>query len=531
MKHRSVETTKLYETRKEEISKKISEVNSLALKRIKKLVSALAVAAALFGPEGGVNSEKVKEVLAQDTIEDIQEDLIRSGQDISAWVRERGLPAAREGYDIASENVSQAVETATPVIEKAVVDLYDFVVNEPETVENIVQNTQILNKTVELNLSDLDGISLDKEITEESKKLNLVQTSKVEPVEFGSEQDELSFYQIHKEENLSIRRPFDFKETNNVMQSLALNIEEILSPEYEKIKFFDALTNPSVEPLKIFPESVMEWSQIIEEEAKIFNSKPENKDFQVSPNEAMTILTIESWGNERAYNKGSTATGAFQFMPVQFYNDYILTGAFDGGEGRIISFPEFQSKLMEKRYSTRLFLKYWSDLERYNQNIYNELGIDTPMARFQFRLAEYNGGQLNAINIFLNNPAAYETQRYVRMGTRVAVIAEVANELREQGFPNDYYKMLDSKLIKERIAKAYTNKDLKNAGDFKSTNRILETVGQEEFTAGVVTRKLFLDEIPEVLNPTPTIDANTEEYKYYSNPAIDIIYDFEYRNS
>jgi len=119
----------------------------------------------------------------------------------------------------------------------------------------------------------------------------------------------------------------------------------------------------------------------------------------------------------------------------------------------------------------------------------------------------------------------------VRMGTRVAVIAEVANELREQGFPNDYYKMLDSKLIKERIAKAYTNKDLKNAGDFKSTNRILETVGQEEFTAGVVTRKLFLDEIPEVLNPTPTIDANTEEYKYYSNPAIDIIYDFEYRNS
>ena len=395
-----------------------------------------------------------------------------------------------------------------------------------------ITDTQPSNQTVKLNISDLERAGLQKTISDKSEVITGTVASEPDltptnpPLaSYGSEvKDE--FYQVKKEENLSTQRPFDYQKTNDILQDLKLEAGDFLSPDIEKIKYFDAITNPNLEILNIFPERVMEWAPIIQEECDKFNSLPQNKDFQVSPNEALTILTIESGGNNNAYNEFSTATGGFQFMPAQFYNDYILTGAFDGGEGRVISYEEFRNKLFDKRYSSKLYIKFRSDMERYNQGIYQELGITSPIAKFRFRFAEYNGGQFNATQIYLNKKAPYETERYVRMATRIAIVGEVANELIDAGYRNVYNQMLSSILIDKKIAEAYKGKDSKNASDFKSTDFILKDVGQKEFTAGVVTRKLYLDEIPTV---TPS--ATPRPYKYYSNPGINAIAEFEYRHS
>lgn len=570
MKHTNVETTKLYEqTLRSKLLERLERVSSVSKKRIKNLISVMAVAAALFGPNGGIDSERTQSVLAQDTIEDIKDDLIETGQDVASWVKEKGLPAAKEGYQIAAENVAVAVKTATPVVEKAVkevktqveqtvkpavqgavANLFDYSISavnpDEKKPEEVVRSTQPSNKTVELRVSDLEELNLVKSINSDQKLKEIKPSQEffptVTPVEFGSEPEQ-SVRLIHKEEKVSLSRPFNFQETNEIFSKLNLTAEDFLNPDYQKIKNFDALTNPNVELLRIFPESVMQWAPVVVEECAKFNSLPENKGFEVSPNVALSILTVETFGNQYAQNRNSGASGGFQFMPMQFYNDYILTGAFDGGEGRIISYTEFAGDykfrnglgggkpglLHDKRYSTKLFIKYWSDMKRYNNEIYSQLGIDSPLQEFVFQSGEYNGGQLNAINTYLGKNSNYENTRYVRMLARIALIGELANDLRDGGYTEDYNKMLTSKLIENRILEAFEVKDTQNASSFVSTKKILQLAGQQEFMAGNVTRKLFLEEIPDV-QPTTQPSDELVQYTYVPNPAIDIIYNFEYRS-
>jgi len=570
MKHRNVETTELYLpsfSLRERMLQRLAEMTTLSKKRVKNLISVMAVAVALFGPNGGVDSERAQSVLAQDTIEDIKDDLIQTGQDVAAWVREKGLPAAKEGYMVASENVSGAIQTATPVVERAVKDvkkqveetvkpavqgavanLFDYsisVVNPTEkNPEEVVRSTQESNRTVKLNLADIQDINLTDTInTNENNDTDLDNSAKfyptVSPEEFGSEIDDLSFRQIRKEKNISVLRPFDYQETNDVFEKLGLSLVDIFNPNYDKIQNFDALVNPNVETLYIFPEKVMEWIPIVEEECARFNALPENKGFEVSPNVALTILTIESGGNEKAYNP-STATGGYQIIPGPekvgpdgekgLYIFYIKEGGYDFGEGRMLSYREFNNKLLEKRYATKFFIQYWSDIKRYNQNKYQELGINTPIKELVFQLAEYNGGEGNARLTVMNKNANYENARYAAMGIRIAEIAEIANDLRDNGYTEDYYKMLTSKLVNQRIDEAFAKKSEQGASTFIDTRNILESVGSREFIAGNVTRKLYLDELPDVQPTTTAREATKAEvaFKYFRNPAIDLIKYYEY---
>ncbi len=517
MKYRSVETRKLNENYplREIIAQRMEEIRPLAFKRFKSLVSVLTVATALFGGEVKVDSEEVKKVLSKERIEEVASDLFEKGQEAANWIQEKG---------------SEAIVTATPVVENVVADLYESF--SPTNISGNIQNTDVTNNTVKLDTEKFERDSLLKEVTpkEESSEVNNENFfPNPTPATIGKEVEELPFRTVTKEEDISLSRPFDYQETNDILQNLEITAKDILSPDYSNFQNFDALINPEVSTLAIFPEKVMLWKDIIEEECKRFNSLPENKGFEVSPSIAMAILTIETFGNENAVNSISGATGGYQFMPFQFYDDYILSGAFDGGERRILSFEEFNSKLKEKRYSTKLFLRYWSDMKRYNQEIYQKLEIDTPMEELVFQLAEYNGGQQNAINVNRGVSQNYENTRYVRMGVRIALVAEIANDLRDLGYQEDYNKMISSRLIDLRVEEALFKKSQSGAGSFESTRKILQLSGQREFLAGNVTRKLFLDEIPTV-TPTYVPGESNIPYKYSSNPAIDIIYNFEYNS-
>ena len=528
---------------------KLSRRGVIIPSAVKKFVYGLAIAGALFGPDGGIDSVRATKILPRETIEDIQEYVQRTGNDVVEWVRENGIPAAKRGYEVSADFVSDTVATATPIIKEAasnaknevtpivqsaVQNVYDYVLPSSKPTE-VIRNTDVSNKTIVLDVRDIQD--LDKTVIQEvrpSESSNETDPDKApttNPAEFGSEPQEIP--QLVENPLISAEHPMDYKVSDEVFSSYGVTIEDLLAPTPAdpRFKYFDALTNHNVPTLSIFKEGVMDWKDIIEQECAEFNSNPKNKGFEVSPNFLMAVMSIETsntGSNESRSWVG--ATSAYQIMPEQFHKWFIKTGVWDGGVGRKLSVSEFINKLQtDKHYATKVAIKFVSDMKRDNQGKYEELGLVYPYQQLAFELAEYNGGQGNALRMFEGKEIPQETWDYVRMGLRIAIVAEGANDLREL-YPQDYNKLLSSEYAMSRFEQAHKEEAQKRGkGKVYSTDSILKVSADPRFSPGVKTRELFLSEIETVTPSIRKVSAAELKYEYKSNIAIDAINVFEYR--
>ncbi|NBO17377.1 MAG: hypothetical protein EBV07_00575 [Proteobacteria bacterium] len=442
--------------------------------------------------------------------------MVENGNDLVTWISENGIPVVNSTF---KNSIDYIVDSAYSVTDR------------------VVKQTEVSNKTVRLDIKDLEEITdrSAKKILEVSgiggrEDLNPDSTPSVKPAEFGK--DPAEFPYLLPEQNISNVRPFDFSVTNDVFQKLEITQEDLLAPNPDnpKYKYFDAITNPNIPTLDIFSEGVMRWKGKVEKACAKFNSDPRNKGFEVSPNEALLIISIET-GNSGSNKKESRmeAVSAFQIVYPQFHRLYIATGAFDGGKGRVLSKEEFKQEMINNEdYAILVFLQYYSDIKRYNQNVYQDLSLNYPFQQFAFNMAEYNGGDFNGRKMFLNQPIPNETWDYVRMALRFGILAEGAQDLREL-YPDTYSQLLNSQFANTKLEDAHLEeKKNRSQGRAYSKDAILKSQSDPRLNPGNKTRELFLSEIEPVMSSVSKVEA-AESTKRNNNFAIQAINIFEYR--
>lgn len=542
MKHKSVETTKLYEpSLREKILIGIGNISTLNKRRFKNLVSALAVAAALFGPNGGVESPKAQKVLASETIDDIQEDLIRTGQDISAWVREKGLPAAKQGYEVASKNVSQVVETATPVVEQAVEvvsqtvgdqveqnvkpaaqqaqqavgDLFDYSIKaidaslNPSASETI-RFTQPSNKTVELKISDIEDAGLQNTIVEQSE--SITDTSEVLPnptptnvprAQFGSEVTEGRFRkELHEELNVSLERPFNYKEANDIFESLGLTAEDLINAELvskDRSKLAD-FSDPAIPSLHMFPDLVMRWSPLIDKLNSKYNNLEKYGFNTIGNTEFLGLIYVESYGTlqEKPNYAGAVSPAQVTIYPIKA----LAPGNTVEDKYKFASIPE---NGIEMGYVWQLMNK------RNNQIKFEERGITDPLIKSTINFMTYNGGQYysfiiaeGGVNSVRDKIDTLQMEKYGIMNRNLYNNYQVFAEAYKQGFEVSYedsldgdddLKMFQSDLLTEILEKAYQKKR-QTDGSYRSMREVLSnTLNEYE------NKKISLYDIKKEIKP------------------------------
>lgn len=546
MKHKSVETTKLYElTLRGRILERLEQVSSINKRRFKNLISALAVAAALFGPNGGVESPKAQKVLASETIEDIQEDLLRTGQDISAWVRERGLPAAKQGYEVASENVAQVVETATPVVEQAVEvvsqtigeqveqnvkpvaqqarqavgNLFDYTISSTNSTNTAplkeespqsIRATKPLNQTVELNISDIEKAGLQTSIVKDSEVVtdttevlpNITPTN-VPRAQFGSEVTEGRFRkELHEELNVSLERPFNYKEANDIFESLGLTAEDLINAELvskDRSKLAD-FSDPTVPTLAMFPNQVMRWSPLIDKLNSKYNNLEKYGFNTIGNTEFLGLIYVESYGTfqEKPNYAGAVSPAQVTIYPIMD----LAPGNTVADKYKFASVPE---NGIEMGYVWQLMNK------RNNQIKFEERGITDPLIKSTINFMTYNGGQYysfiiaeGGVDSVRDKIDTLQMEKYGIMNRNLYNNYQVFAEAYKQGFKVSYedsldgdddLKMFQSDLLTEILEKAYQKKR-QTDGSYNSMRAVLSSTLDE-----YENKKISLYDIKKELKP------------------------------
>lgn len=164
----------------------------------------------------------------------------------------------------------------------------------------------------------------------------------------------------------SFKLPFEHLAANKFMARHNLTLADLYYPSEEKIKEFRELYNQE-EVLPIFSDEVMQWSGLVTDLCKEHNkNNPQNR---ISPNFILAIMSIESQGNSRAQSHMG-ALGLMQ-LTTPAANQYGYTS----------------SNILIPENNIRASIKYFADAK----DLAILLGLKDNQI-WEFAIMHYNGG-------------------------------------------------------------------------------------------------------------------------------------------
>ncbi len=283
-------------------------------------------------------------------------------------------------------------------------------------------------------------------------------------------------YEGTLESAITFNSPFEYREANEVLSKLGLNLADLFYTDSEKIKNFDALyTETDVLPL--YPEEVMQWAPLVVDLCNKHNEiNKENPNRQINPNFILAIMSIESQGKQGAESH-MAAKGLMQITtPVAETYGYNAKSIYKP-ENNINTSIAFFADL--KDMAVRLGLK-GNDVYEYAVMFYNGgwnadryfmtsrveaiLGSKSAAKKI-FKADDIEGvkealiavkGNINTSGneyfTFGTRLTKVETLKYREKIVRFVVIAEIADEIRDglikKGFTEDKANQLTRKFIK-----------------------------------------------------------------------------------
>lgn len=460
----------------------MSYVNPLRTRKGRALVSGLAVAVAfLANPQSLEGKKPERKISLSDLIPTPTID------DIKTWIKQ-AKPIVENAYTQAS---SVAGDLAIDH-QEMVLEIGDRISNLLPTATPVVE-TPVAKPQIESRSDESSPLKVAEAPT--SQSFTIAPT----PAVVGSEVKETAFKDFSFEKKPTLARPFDHKVTNDVFEKMGLKMEDLMQPDATKMQNFDALTNPSVEVLPIFPKKVMVWKDTVTKFVDKYNET--NPESAVSANTVLALMTMESQGDAKAYNENSGATGLMQLTPTVYNRIF-------GLNWNAVKDPET---------NIAVAVNYLGQIVKYNKN----LGYANLNEQY-VRAMEYNGGQVAAVNIVEGNrdAAPDETKNYGDNFLRFVVVAEVAQDLKDQGFTNEEVsKLLASSFYEKRIDEARQLKhNLRAEGglNYETSKGILVKKANEENPAGIVTQILDVSQLEE------------SEQNPKSNPALTTIEGYVY---
>lgn len=448
-------------------------INPLKTKKIRHLVTGLAVAAAFLTTPEILEGKKIEKISISERIP------TPSVEEIESWIRE-AKPVVENAYFQASAYAGSIAELLPSIY----------------TSNNTPVETPALTPVVTPQAQSVETkkfIPLVEEVPT-SQAFNIAPT----PSAIGSEVTETAFKDFSFEKKPSLERPFDHSSTNNTFEKMGLKMEDLMQPNPSKFQNFDALTNPSVEVLPIFNESVTRWSETVNKYTEKYNKA--NPDFPVSNNLVLALMTLESDGKEDAVSH-TGAIGLMQLTSVIYTKYYGLNA----------------SQIRDPETNIAVAVSYLGEIIKYNKN----LGYSNLNEQY-FRAMEYNGGEQAALNIIEGSGslASDETKHYGDNFLRFVVIGEIAQDLRDEGFTDlEISKLLTSSFYDKRIDEARKLKHgLRAKGNlnYETSKKILIQKAQEENPAGIVTQILDVNEL----------EKSDQDLK--SNPALTTLKGYVY---
>ena len=469
------------EQKPSKILEALNYINPLRTRKGRSLVTGLAVAAAFLATPDTLEGKKVEKKIS---ISDIIP--TPTVEDIKSWIRE-ARPVVENAYfrvsavagNIATNNQAVAIEIGERIAE--------LLPTATPTVETPVAKPQI-----ELKADERVTIKLEEVPT--SQTFNIAPT----PSAIGSEVTETAFKDFSFEKKPTLARPFDHKVANDTFEKMGLKMEDLMQPNPANIQNFDALTNPSVEVLPIFPESVMRWKDTVKKYVDKQNEA--NPDSQVSVNTVLALMTMESNGKEDAVSH-TGAIGLMQLTSVIYTQVYGFNA----------------SQVRDPETNIAIAVSYLGEIVKYNKN----LGYSNLNEQY-VRAMEYNGGEQAAVNIMegRGSIAPDETKHYGDSFLRFVVVGEIAQDLRDEGFTDlEISKLLSSSFYEKRIIEARKLKHgLRAEGglNYETSKEILIQKANEENPAGIVTQILDVSDLEKA-------DQNPK-----SNPALTTIRGYVY---
>lgn len=340
-----------------------------------------------------------------------------------------------------------------------------------------------------------------------SQDIEVQKTDVESPIPTPTASQELPKFEFDKHpENLKVKspefnqnyqKPFSHIETNQVSQKLGITLSDLYNPNQERIKNFSELEN-NFEILPIFEPGVEQWADLVQE--LCFEHNEENPNNKISPNIMLSLMSIESQGIPNAVSHAN-ALGLMQ----------ITSAVYAGG-----FFGNYTSKqMLDPKTNIRVSILYLSDILKKAKR----LGL-TGTDIWQYVSMEYNGGSRNASRYFKTPPALdvfgpddeifqvnsfqkvlnylqkfkgntsgaieygtnmvkRESLHYREKFARYQVIAEIASNLKKEGYSNDDIKeMLSvSDIVKNVAAGIYRSKEnLRNQKGFTTYFDIREIV-------------------------------------------------------
>ena len=469
------------ENNKLKMTEALKLLNPLRTRKGRALVSGLAVAVAFLATPQSIEGKKpekkisLSDIIPTPTVEDIK-----------AWIKQ-AKPIVENAYSQAS---SVAGDLAIDH-QEMVVEIGDRISNLLPTATPVVE-TPVAKPQIESRSDERSPIKVVEEPT--SQTFTIAPT----PAAVGSEVAEIAFKDFSFEKKPTLARPFDHKVANDVFEKMGLKMEDLMQPDATKMQNFDALTNPSVEVLPIFPKEVMVWKDNVTKFVNLHNQAyPESA---VSSNVVLALMTMESKG----YKDAVSPTGAIGLMQLTS----VVYNKIFGLSATAVEDPET---------NIAVGVSYLGEILKYNKN----LGYANLNEQY-VRVMEYNGGQVAAVNIVEGNrdAAPDETKNYGDNFLRFVVVAEIAQDLKDQGFTDEEVsKLLASSFYEKRIGEARQlkhNLRAKGGLNYETSKGILVKKASEENLAGIVTQILDVSQLEE------------SEQNPKSNPALTTIEGYVY---
>lgn len=376
-------------------------------------------------------------------------------------------------FDKNKKAVAGVIEKIGPVLDQITPEVP--VVEAPDVVKKI-EATKTIDvvetiEAVEIEI-DTEEVVLEEtvtpniEISLEDSLPELTSTPEVEKIR-------LSF-----ESEPSFERPFKYKDINDVITELNLNLGDLFMPQQDKIKYFEAIAT-SEEILPIFTPQVAKWSEIVARKCFEYNIEhPKNK---INPNVILSIISLESQGNPNAQSPAG-ALGLMQVTPWAYAEGF---------------FGKYNSKnILVPENNLEVGIAFFGDIIKRSKDLGLE-GIES----LQYAVMEYNGGPKNAsrffktkratdingidsdlfkidsdekiisfLRSFYGNAKDYftygtnlvkkETLLYKENFTRFCVVSQISNNLLKKGYSEEQVRVMlsESLLFKSLVAFAYRNK-------------------------------------------------------------------------
>lgn len=204
---------------------------------------------------------------------------------------------------------------------------------------------------------------------------------------------------------------FKDAKANEIAQANGIDIGSFFLFKKETLDNLDAFLGPDLYP--IYPPSVIEQQDLIYQLSEEFN---------VPPNVAATIMTIESAGTKNTPSYVG-AQGLFQVMPPHFYEEF--------GEEHVIQNPQIMTDpYTNGKLGMRFFVNYCLTTAR-KQLVGSHYGPDH-VSVFARALTAYNAGPGTVRDRFHELPE--ETKFYGDHFIRFALTAQIAAGLRDSGY-------------------------------------------------------------------------------------------------